>query len=76
MNIQDVFLNQVRKERTPVLVEMLNGEKFNGLVKGFDNFCILLQTHNESVLLYKHALSKIIPPKEFTLKPSETSRSR
>lgn len=71
MNIQDLFLNQLRKEKTIVVVEMLDGKKIAGIIKGFDNFCILLQTQPELVLVYKHALSKIIPPKDFILKPGE-----
>ncbi|MCX7769494.1 MAG: RNA chaperone Hfq [Proteobacteria bacterium] len=71
MNIQDLFLNQLRKEKINVVLEMLDGKKIVGVIKGFDNFCIMLQTQLELVLVYKHALSKIIPPKEFILKPGE-----
>ncbi len=76
MNIQDLFLNQLRKEKINVVVAMINGEKFVGTIKGFDNFCILLQTSSEQVLIYKHALSKIIPPKEFSLKTGEKEYKR
>jgi tRNA dimethylallyltransferase len=71
MNVQDIFLNQLRKDRVKVLIEVSGGENYTGIVKGFDNFCIFMQTDEGHCLLYKHALTKIVPPKDFVLKPNE-----
>lgn len=76
MNIQDLFLNQLRREKTNVVIEMLDGKKIVGSIKSFDNFCILVQTPMEQILIYKHALSKITPPKEFSLKTGEKEPKR
>lgn len=76
MNVQDVFLNQFRKERVRVVVEITGGKSYAGLVKGFDNFCIFLQTDEGQCLLYKHALIRITPPKDFVLKPNERETLR
>ncbi len=71
MNVQDLLLNQLRKEKIKITIESLNGEKFEGVIKGFDNFCIFFQTEKGSFLLYKHALLKIILPKDFSLRTSD-----
>lgn len=60
-NIQDVFLNQVRKAKTPVTVFLVNGVKLQGMVAGFDNFSVLLRRDAHSQLVYKHAISTIMP---------------
>ena len=63
INLQDVFLNQVRKERSAVTVFLTNGFQIKGLVKGFDNFTVVLESDGKQQLVYKHALSTIIPAK-------------
>lgn len=74
MNVQDVYLNQLRKERVEVTLKTSAGESISGLIKGFDNFSILIHSGGLNVLVYKHALTSIIPPKEFALKPVTTER--
>lgn len=76
MNVQDVFLNQLRKDRVKVVVEILGGRNYTGIVKGFDNFCVYLQTDEGPSLIYKHALTKIAPPKDFVLKPNDRETIR
>lgn len=61
-NLQELFLNQVRKDRTPVVIFLTNGVRLKGIIKGFDNFVLLLKDANEQ-LIYKHAISSIVPEK-------------
>jgi host factor-I protein len=67
INLQDVFLNQVRKEYMTVTVYLTNGFQLKGLVKGFDNFTIVLETDGRQQLIYKHAVSTITPIKAVNL---------
>lgn len=60
-SLQDVFLNQVRKEKTPVTVFLVNGVKLQGIITWFDNFSVLLRRDGHSQLVYKHAISTIMP---------------
>ena len=60
-NVQDVFLNHVRKSKTPVTVFLVNGVKLQGVVTWFDNFCVLLRRDGHSQLVYMHAISTIMP---------------
>ncbi|MCJ8322356.1 MAG: RNA chaperone Hfq [Rhizobiales bacterium] len=60
-NLQDVFLNNVRKEKNPVTVFLVNGVKLQGIVTWFDNFSVLLRRDGHSQLVYKHAISTIMP---------------
>ena len=61
--LQDVFLNQLRKDQTIVTVHLCNGFQIKGLVKGFDNFVIILDTEGKQMMVYKHAVSTITPTK-------------
>ncbi len=61
INLQDQFLNHLRKERISICVELINGEKVNGVVKGFDNFSIIILDGEIQKLIYKHAISMITP---------------
>lgn len=63
INIQDYFLNQLRKETGYVQVFLLNGYQIKGIVKSFDNFTVLLEVDGKQQLVYKHAISTIIPQK-------------
>jgi len=65
--LQDIFLNHLRKEKIPVLLYLTNGVRLKGVVKGFDSFVILLKDVNEQ-LIYKHAVSTIVPEKSVELK--------
>ena len=60
-NLQDVFLNHVRKQKTSVTVFLVNGVKLQGIITWFDNFCLLLRRDGHSQLVYKHAISTIMP---------------
>lgn len=60
-NVQDVFLNAIRKEKMSVTVFLVNGVKLQGVVTWFDNFCILLRREAHVQLVYKHAISTIMP---------------
>lgn len=60
-NIQDVFLNKIRKEKHTVTVFLVNGVKLQGIVTWFDNFCLLLRRESHVQLVYKHAISTIMP---------------
>jgi len=66
LNLQDNFLNQLRKNNTPVVVYLTNGVRLKGIIKGFDNFVILLK-ENTQALIYKHAISTIAPEKEIEI---------
>ncbi len=61
MNLQDTFLNQTRKDRIPVTVFLTNGFQMRGTVKGFDSYVIVLDSEGKQQLIYKHAVSTIIP---------------
>lgn len=60
-NVQDVFLNHVRKNKTPVTVFLVNGVKLQGNITWFDNFSVLLRRDGSSQLVYKHAISTVMP---------------
>ena len=60
-NVQDVFLNHIRKQKTPVTVFLVNGVKLQGIVTWFDNFSVLLRRDGHTQLVYKHAISTIMP---------------
>ncbi|PWU68796.1 MULTISPECIES: RNA chaperone Hfq [Gracilibacillus] len=67
VNIQDQYLNQLRKERIPVTVFLTNGFQLRGVVKAFDNFTVLLETEGKQQLIFKHAISTFSPAKNVTL---------
>jgi host factor-I protein len=60
-NLQDVFLNAVRKQKISLTIFLVNGVKLTGIVTSFDNFCVLLRRDGHSQLVYKHAISTIMP---------------
>ena len=60
-NLQDTFLNAVRKTKTPLTIFLVNGVKLQGVVTWFDQFCVLLRRDAHSQLVYKHAISTIMP---------------
>lgn len=71
INLQDVFLNQVRKDKISVLIYLTNGFQLKGLVRGFDNFIIILESEGKQQMIYKHAVSTMIPSKEVHLMTEE-----
>lgn len=60
-NLQDIFLNQVRKTKAPVTLFLVNGVKLQGIITWFDSFSVLLRRDNHSQLVYKHAISTVMP---------------
>jgi host factor-I protein len=60
-SLQDTFLNHVRRNKTPLTIFLINGVKLQGIVTWFDNFCVLLRRDGHSQLVYKHAISTIMP---------------
>jgi host factor-I protein len=71
-NLQDVFLNAVRKSKTPVTMFLVNGVKLQGVITWFDNFSVLLRRDGQSQLVYKHAISTVMPATPVSLFEQET----
>lgn len=67
LNLQDAFLNQVRKEKTPVTIFLVNGFQIKGVVKGFDNFTVIIELDQKQQLVYKHAISTVAPLKPISI---------
>ena len=65
-NVQDVFLNHVRKSKNSVTVFLVNGVKLQGIITWFDNFSVLLRRDGHTQLVYKHAISTIMPTNPLT----------
>jgi host factor-I protein len=72
INLQDAFLNQVRKENIPVTIFLVNGFQLKGMVRGFDNFTVILESDGKQLMVYKHAISTISPLKPVSTTFSET----
>ncbi|AEG14919.1 Protein hfq [Desulfofundulus kuznetsovii DSM 6115] len=70
INLQDAFLNQVRKENVPVTIFLVNGFQLKGVVRGFDNFTVILESDGKQMMVYKHAISTVSP-----MRPMSTSFS-
>ena len=70
-SLQDAFLNHVRKNKVPVTIFLVNGVKLQGVITWFDNFCVLLRRDGHSQLVYKHAISTIMPSQPVTLFEAE-----
>ena len=66
-NLQEIFLTQVRRDRRPVTMFLMNGFQMRGVITGFDAFVILLQSEGKQQMIYKHAVSTIIPSVPVTL---------
>jgi host factor-I protein len=71
INIQDVFLNQLRKNNVFVTVFLLNGFQLKGHIKSYDNFTVLLESEGKQQLIYKHAISTFVPAKPVSLATEE-----
>ena len=74
-NVQDVFLNAVRKEKMAVTVFLVNGVKLQGVITWFDNFSVLLRRDSHVQLIYKHAISTIMPGGPLNLHDDEDKKS-
>ncbi|AOR23621.1 RNA chaperone Hfq [Clostridium taeniosporum] len=62
-NLQDIFLNNARKNKIPVTIYLSNGFQLNGTVKGFDSFTVILDCDNKQMLIYKHSITTVTPAK-------------
>ena len=71
-NVQDVFLNKIRKEKMTVTIFLMNGVKLQGIVTWFDNFSVLLRRDSHVQLIYKHAISTIMPAGPLRLHEDES----
>ena len=60
-NIQDIFLNNCRKDKKPVTIYLVNGVKLQGAITGFDNFSVVLRRSQQSQLVYKHSIATVVP---------------
>ncbi len=72
LNLQDAFLNQARRERLNVTMFLMNGFQLHGTVKGFDGFTVVLDSEGRQQLIYKHAISTIVPPRPLSLESVDT----
>ena len=75
-NLQDIFLNSVRKSKTPVTMFLVKGVKLQGIITWFDNFSVLLRRDGQSQLIYKHAISTVMPAHPVDLSQAEDSNGR
>ena len=73
-NIQDVFLNQLRKDAVPTTVFLISGYQLRGLIKLFDNFTVILESEGKQQLIYKHAISTFAPARNVTLYEQEETQ--
>lgn len=73
INLQDLLLNQLRKDRIAVTVFLTNGFQIKGTVRGFDNFVVLLESEGKQHMIYKHAISTVAPSKVVSLNISTQS---
>lgn len=75
INLQDTFLNQVRKENLPVTIYLVNGFQLKGLIKGFDNFTVVLEFDGRQQMVYKHAISTVMPIRPINLAAASAAES-
>lgn len=66
-NLQDIFLNQARRDKQQVTVFLMNGFQMRGVVRGFDNFTVVIDCEGKQELVYKHAISTLIPTRPVDL---------
>lgn len=71
LNLQDIFLNQARKDKIPLTIFLVNGYQFKGYVKGFDSYIVILSCEGKQNVVYKHAISTIVPSKQINILDSE-----
>lgn len=70
-NLQDLFLNGVRKSQVGVIIHLVNGFQLKGVVKGFDNFIVMLDADGKQMMIYKHAITTITPSKPVQFNSAE-----
>ena len=66
-NLQDIFLNQARRDKSVVTMFLMNGFQLHGIVRGYDSFTVILDSDGKQQLIYKHAISTVVPPKPIDL---------
>ena len=66
-NLQDIFLNQARRDKSVVTMFLMNGFQLHGIVRGYDSFTVILDSDGKQQLIYKHAISTVVPPKPINL---------
>lgn len=76
LNLQDVFLNQVRKEHVPITIFLVNGFQIKGMVKGFDSYIIVIESDGKQQMIYKHAISTILPSKPVNFLSSNNNNEK
>lgn len=70
INLQDVFLNEARRDKSPVTIFLMNGFQFKGVVRGFDSYVVILDCEDAQKVVYKHAISTIVPSKPINIMDS------
>ncbi|MBO8127623.1 MAG: RNA chaperone Hfq [Peptococcaceae bacterium] len=73
INLQDAFLNQLRKENIPLTIFLINGFQLKGTVRGFDNFTVILESDGKQMMVYKHAISTISPSRAVNTSPNNAT---
>ena len=76
LNLQDIFLNQARKEKIPITVFLTNGFQFKGMVRGFDGYTVIVDCDGKQELIYKHAISTIVPARPISILDSEQQEDK
>lgn len=76
LNLQDVFLNQARKEKISITIYLTNGFQFKGMVKGFDSYIVILDQDGKQSMVYKHAISTIMPSRHISILDSTASSEK
>ncbi len=71
-NLQDLFLNQARKERLAVTMFLMNGFQLRGVIRGFDGFTVILDSDGKQQMIYKHAISTVVPVRPLPLEAAES----
>ncbi len=70
-NLQDLFLNQARKEKLAVTMFLMNGFQLRGVIRGFDGFTVILDSEGKQQMIYKHAISTVVPVRPLPLDAGE-----
>ncbi|MBQ3481538.1 MAG: RNA chaperone Hfq [Oscillospiraceae bacterium] len=70
-NLQDMFLNQARKEKLAVTMFLMNGFQLRGVIRGFDGFTVILDSDGRQQMIYKHAISTVVPVRPVALEGAE-----
>jgi len=76
VNLQDALLNQTRKENIPVTIFLVNGFQLKGMIKGFDNFTVIIEFEGRQQMVYKHAISTIMPNRPVNLMAAVEANTR